>query len=91
MSPGDLRDVGDGVRLLPLVKLRLQLINTNPDPSVKACRTPTTAENEGGGVHLLSGVVWMVQVDGDLSLTGAERIHGEHGRAQHPVSCRLDT
>lgn len=58
-------------------------------------QTHKTADFEGGGVgvgvYLLSGAVWMVQVDGDLSLTGAERVHVEHGRAQHSVSCRLNT
>lgn len=33
----------------------------------------------------------MIQVDGDLTLTGTERVHCEHSRTHHPVPCRFNT
>lgn len=52
-------------------------------------------EEEGGGgrggLYLLSGAVWMIQVDGDLTLACTEGVHREHSRSQHSVSRWFNT
>lgn len=40
---------------------------------------------------LLSTARGVFNIDRDLSLTRAVRVHREHGRTHHPVTCRLDT
>lgn len=42
-------------------------------------------------MYLLSAAVRMIQIDGDLTLTCTECVHGEGRRTQHPVPRRFDT
>lgn len=96
MRSHDLRNVGDLVRLLAFVGLHLQLNKHITGMFVPVVLTLVKMMNKRGGrggrsVYLLSGTVRLVQIDGDLTLTGAERVHREHGGTQHPVPRRFNT
>lgn len=57
------------------------------------CREDTAVYHWVSGrfdTYLLSSAIRMVQVDSDLTLTSAERVHCECGRAHHPVPCRFN-
>lgn len=99
MKSNDLRGVADGERLLALVELCLQLINTQVQTEGLFFEgkteegkptTLTVAENQKKA-NLLRGAVRVVQVDGDLTLTSAERVHRELGGTPHPVPRAFNT
>lgn len=85
MRPHDLRNICDAVCLLALIRFRIQLCNTNRHVRHINVNTRLIGHRSLNGsltvLYLLSCPIRMVQVDGNLPLTCAERVHGEHSRA----------
>lgn len=55
------------------------------------CRLQLQQRISNKEANLLRGAVRMVQVDGDLTLTGAERVHSELSGTPHPVARPFNT
>lgn len=96
MGSDHLRHVGDGVRLLGVIGLHLELRQRGKKKQTSRdwC-TCLSIISEGKvckeGAYLLSGAVWLVQIDSHLTVPSTECVHCEHGRAEHPVARRFDT